>query len=408
MRRRGVMLALEGIRVLDLSNYVPGALCTMIIADFGAEVIKVEPAKPFPLGEMGYSPKGEDKRKEAAYFALNRNKKCIGLNLRSEAGRQIFYRMAKEADVVIEGYRPGVVDRLGVDYETIRKINPRIIYCSLSGYGQDGPYRLLSGHDINYISIAGVLGLLGTREGPPVIPLNLIADFAGVSLYGAIGILLAILARNKTGEGQYIDHTYLEGAVHLMTWFTHRYFMDGTMLKRGESWAHGAYPYYGVYKTKDGGYLSIGCLEPHFWDNLCDVLDKEEFKAYKWDMEMTYRPPDEKHDEIRTFLEQTFLTKTRDEWFDTLAGKDIPVGKVYSTDEVFTDPQIVHRKMVIEVEHPTLGSVRQVGILPKLSETPGRVRSLAPMHGEHTDAILKGLGYGDEEIDTFRREGNVG
>jgi crotonobetainyl-CoA:carnitine CoA-transferase CaiB-like acyl-CoA transferase len=181
------MLALEGIKILDLSNYVPGALCTMILADFGAEVIKVEPAKAFPMGDMGYSPGGKDKEREAAYFALNRNKKCIGLNLRSDEGRRIFHRMAKEADVVIEGYRPGVVERLGVDYKTVSGINPRIVYCSLSGYGQDGPYRLFSGHDINYISLAGVLGLIGPKEGPPSIPLNIIADFAGVSLYGAVG-----------------------------------------------------------------------------------------------------------------------------------------------------------------------------------------------------------------------------
>jgi crotonobetainyl-CoA:carnitine CoA-transferase CaiB-like acyl-CoA transferase len=153
-------------------------------------------------------------------------------------------------------------------------INPRIVYCSLSGYGQDGPYRLFSGHDINYISLAGVLGLIGPKEGPPSIPLNIIADFAGVSLYGAVGILLALMARGKSDKGQYIDHTYMEGAIHLITWFTHRFFMDGTVMKRGESWAMGTYPHYGVYKTRDGKYLSIGCLEPHFWDNLCKAIGR--------------------------------------------------------------------------------------------------------------------------------------
>jgi crotonobetainyl-CoA:carnitine CoA-transferase CaiB-like acyl-CoA transferase len=402
------MLALEGIKVLDLSNYVPGALCTMILADFGAEVIKVEPAKAFPMGDMGYSPGGKDKEREAAFFALNRNKKCIGLNLRSDEGRRIFHRMAKEADVVIEGYRPGVVERLGVDYKTIQGINPRIIYCSLSGYGQDGPYRLFSGHDINYISLAGVLGLIGPKEGPPTIPLNIIADFAGVSLYGTIGILLALEARNRTGKGQYIDHTYMEGALHLITWFTHRFFMDGTVMKPGVSWAQGAYPHYGVYKTKDGKWLTIGCLEPHFWDNLCKAVGKEEYMPYKWTMAMTFQGPEPKFDEIRAGMEKVFLTKTRDEWFDLLAANDVPVGKVNSLDETFQDPQILHRKMVIELDHPNLGKVKQVGILPKLSDTPGQFRRFAPVHGEHTDEILKALGFSGEEIEKLRKEGTAG
>jgi len=402
------MLALEGIKVLDLSNYVPGALCTMILADFGAEVIKVEPAKAFPMGDMGYSPGGKDKEREAAFFALNRNKKCIGLNLRSDEGRRIFHRMATEADVVIEGYRPGVVERLGVDYKTIQGINPRIIYCSLSGYGQDGPYRLFSGHDINYISLAGVLGLIGPKEGPPTIPLNIIADFAGVSLYGTIGILLALEARNRTGKGQYIDHTYMEGALHLITWFTHRFFMDGTVMKPGVSWAQGAYPHYGVYKTKDGKWLTIGCLEPHFWDNLCKAVGKEEYMQHKWTMAMTFQGPEPKFDEIRAGMEKVFLTKTRDEWFDLLAANDVPVGKVNSLDETFQDPQILHRKMVIELDHPKLGKVKQVGILPKLSDTPGQFRRFAPVHGEHTDEILKALGFSGEEIEKLRKEGTAG
>jgi crotonobetainyl-CoA:carnitine CoA-transferase CaiB-like acyl-CoA transferase len=199
--KEGHMLPLEGVLVLDLSNYSPGALCTMILADFGAEVVKIEPAQPFPHEGMGYSPKSEEKRRKAAFFALNRNKKSIGINLKSPKGREIFYRLVQNADVVIEGYRPGVVKRLAVDYETIRRISPRIIYCSLSGYGQDGPYSYYSGHDINYISISGVLGLIGPSEGAPSVPANVIADYAGASLYGAIAILLAYIARDKTGEG---------------------------------------------------------------------------------------------------------------------------------------------------------------------------------------------------------------
>lgn len=402
------MLPLEDITVLDLSNYVPGALCTMILADMGAEVIKVEPVHPFPLEDMGFSPKGEDKREKAAFFSLNRNKKSIGIDLRSDSGRRIFHHMSETADVIIEGYRPGVVKRMGIDYESIGRINPGIIYCSLSGYGQDGPYRLYSGHDINYIAQAGVLDLVGPREGPPCPPLNLVSDFAGASLYGAIGILLALLARGKTGEGQFIDHTYMEGALHMMTWFTHRFFQDGTVMKRGASWTSGTYPYYGVYRTKDDRYITIGCVEPHFWRRLCNLLGKEEYGEYLWDMEMTYAEPDEKRVEIRSFLEATFLTKARDEWFDLLAPQDIPVGKVNSMEEVFSDPQVLHRRMIMDVDDPGIGRVKQIAVLPKLSGTPGQIRTLSPLHGEHTDEILFRLGYQLKEIKKFRKEGVVG
>ncbi len=402
------MLPLEGITVLDLSNYVPGALCTMILADMGAEVIKVEPAQPFPYEDMGFSSKGEENRRKSAFFTLNRNKKSIGINLGTKEGQAAFYRMAKKADVVVEGYRPGVVTRLGIDYETIKKINSRIVYCSLSGYGQNGPYRLYPGHDINYISHAGILDLIGPAGGTPFVPLNLIADFAGASLYGAIGILLGILAREKTGTGQYIDHTYVEGALHLMTWFTQRFFQDGTMIKRGESWALGSHPYYGVYETKDGRYITIGCIEPHFWENLCKAIGLDEYAQHLWHMEMLYHSPDAKCDEMKAGLQKVFRTKTRDEWFDELIQKNIPVGKVYSFDEVFTDPQMVHRKMVIEVNDSKVGTVRQMGILPKLSDTPGQVRTLSPLHGEHTDEILLGVGYSLDEIDALRKGGIVG
>ncbi len=402
------MLALEGLKVLDLSNYVPGALCTMILADMGAEVIKVEPAQPFPYEDMGFSSKGEDKRRSSAFFTVNRNKKSIGVNLRVESGQKIFYSMVKDADVIVEGYRPGVVKRLGIDYETVNKMNPRIIYCSLSGYGQDGPYRLYPGHDINYISHAGIIGLIGPKEGPPYVPLNLIADFAGTSLYGAIGILLAVLARQKTGKGQFIDHTYVEGSLHQMTWFTQRFFQDGSVIKRGESWVCGSHPYYSVYKTKDGGYITIGCIEPHFWENLCRAIGKEEYIQYPWNMEMMYSKPDPKCEEMREGLQKVFLTKTRDEWFDQLIGKDICIGKVYSLDEVFTDPQMIHRQMVVEIDDPKVGKVKQIGVMPKLSDTPGQIRNLSPLHGDHTDEIMLSLGYDKQEIEDFKKQGIIG
>ena len=402
------MLALEGVKILDLSRLIPGAFCTMLLGDMGAEVLKIEAPGITKFMGSSRSLQEEENRKQVAYYAPDRNKKSIVVNLKSEAGREVFYRLSRHADVIVEGFRPGVAKRLGIDYETISKLNPNIIYCSLSGYGQDGPYHAFPGHDINYISMAGILDVIGSSEGPPVIPLNLVADFAGAALYGALGISIALVARNKTGKGQHVDMAYMDGAVSLMTWFNCGYFFDGSILKRGESWLHGAYPYYGVYETKDGKYITIGCLEPHFWENLCRFLGKEEYIPYHFALEHTFHKPEsEKWDEIRSSLKQIFLTKTRDEWFELLIRNDVPAGKVYTPDEVFSDPQVLHRQMVIEVEHPTLGKIKQVGIAPKLSGTPGKVRSLSPLPGEHTDEILQELGYKREEIENLRQEGVV-
>ena len=401
------MQALEDIKILDMSGLAPGALCTMLLGDLGAEVLKVESTIPSPLAGGGPSPKGEERREEAAYFALNRNKKSIALNLKSEAGQQIFYRLAQQADVVVEGYRPGVVKNLGVDYDTISKLNPGIVYCSLSGYGQDGPYRSFAGHDINYISFGGALGLIGPREGSPVVPLNLVGDFAGASLYGVIGILVALMARNKTGKGQYVDIAYMDGVVSLMGFFAMDYFRSGIVPRRGESVINGAYPFYGVYETKDGGYISIGCIEPHFWENLCRLLGKEDYIPYNVG-HSNLEPKDKKWKEISSDLKQVFLTKTRDEWFDLMIQKDIPVGKVYGLDEVFSDPQVLHRQMLLEVEHPALGKFKQAGIAPKLSQTPGKVRTLSPLLGEHSEEILRELGYSQGDIENLRQEGVIG
>ena len=402
------MLALEGVKVLDLSVLVPGAFCTMLLADMGADVLKIEAPIANEFRASSRALPEEEQRRAAAYYAPDRNKKSIVINLKSEAGRGVFYRLSRRADVIVEGFRPGVARRLGIDYEAINKLNPGIVYCSLSGYGQDGPYSAFPGHDINYIAMAGVLGLIGSAEGPPAIPLNLIADFAGAALYGAFGISVALVARNKTGKGQYVDVAYMDGAISLMNWFNCGYFFDRSTLKRGESWLHGAYPYYGVYETSDSKYITIGCLEPHFWENLCRLLGKEEYVSYHFALEHTFHKPEgEKWDEIRSSLRQIFLTKTRDEWFELLIHNDVPAGKVYAPDEVFNDPQVLHRQMVIELEHPALGRIKQVGVAPRLSRTMGKVRSLSPLPGEHTDETLQGVGYNREEIEDLRREGIV-
>jgi len=220
---------------------------------------------------------------------------------------------------------------------------------------------------------------------------------------------MALLARNRTGKGQYVDVAYMDGALSLLGEFAVPYFLAGAVSRRGETVLHGVYPYYGVYETKDGKYITIGCFEPHFWESLCKLFGREDFIPYHFSViHLLGKVEDKKWDEIRSFLEQTFLTKTRDEWFELLTEKDIPVGKVYTLDEVFSDPQVIHREMVVEVEHPTLGKVRQLGIVPKLSDTPGKVRNLSPLLGEHTAEILSGLGYTREEVDKLRQEGIIG
>jgi crotonobetainyl-CoA:carnitine CoA-transferase CaiB-like acyl-CoA transferase len=379
------MMPLEGIRVLDLTRLAPGPYCTMLLGDLGADVIIVE--EPPGVGrrfDMGMSERAQ------AYNALGRNKRSIGLNLKDEKAREVFLRLAEKADVVIEGFRPGVVKRLGVDYETVSTRNPRIIYCSLSGYGQTGPYAGLVGHDINYISVGGALGATGWPGQPPAIPLNLIADFAGGGLYAAFAILAAIIAREKTGRGQWVDMAMSDGVTSLLAMSGSQYFSAGLVPKRGEEMLNGVAPWYGSYETSDGKWLSIGCLEPWFWKELCEALGREEFIP-----EQNNR---EKWPEMFEFLKGKFKERTRDEWFEDLRRRDICVGPVYGLDEVFADPHVQAREMVVEVEHPEFGKVKQVGVGAKFSETPGSVRKTAPKRGGDTDDLLLEAGYSSEEI----------
>ena len=399
------MLALEGITILDLTWQGPGPFCTMLLGDLGAEVIRIG-APPTAGARQATREAG---KRELAYQASNRNKKSILLNLKSEEGRRIFHQLAEKTDVIVEGFRPGVAKRLGIDYPTIAKINPRVIYCAITGYGQDGPYRDLPGHDINYISFAGALNLIGEADGKPAIPLNLIADYGAGGMGAAVGILSALMARGKTGKGQYIDISLTDTVISLLTQpVVDPYFTSGVVPERGGHQLNGAYPYYNIYETKDGKFITLGCLEPWLWESLCREIGKEEFIPFNMTRGRLSSPAEEeKWQEISDYLGQLFLTKTRDEWFEFMSTKNIPIGKVYSMDEVFADPQVLHRKMVIEVEHPTEGKVKQVGIAIKLSDTPGAVRSFAPMPGEHTEAILAGLGYSKQRISQLRQEGMI-
>ena len=388
------MMPLEDIRILDLSRLAPGPFCSMLLADLGADVLLIEPPPDSRAGQGPGIGLGA-----AAYNALGRNKRSIVLNLRDDSARQVFYKLAESADVVLEGFRPGVVQRLGVDYDTLRERNTRLVYCSLSGYGQTGPYAGLVGHDINYISIGGALGLIGWPDQPPAIPLNVIADFAAGGLHAAFAILAALHARDRTGRGQFVDIAMSDGVLYLLAQVIGGYFSSGRVPGAGTTILNGGAAFYNVYQCRDGGWISVGSLEPHFWANPCRVMEREDFIPHQHDIT--------KRDEMLAHFRERFRSKTRDEWFEILKTTDICAAPVYALDEALADPHNQARGMVVEVEHPEVGTVRQVGIAAKFSETPGAVRSLAPAPGQHTGEVLAALGYDADAIRALRDQGAV-
>ncbi len=389
------MRVLDGIRVVDLTRLLPGNYCTMILGDMGAEVIKVEEPS---LGDYIRWAPPIVKGQSVSHLILNRNKKSIKLNLKSEKGKEVFCKLVERSDVVIECFRPGVVKRLGIDYESVSEVNRRIVYCSMSGYGQDGPYRDLSGHDVNYIGYGGVLGITGQSGDAPVIPGVQIADLT-TGLTAAMAIIAALLSQEKTGRGQYIDISFLDVVTSLMVLPAAFYIGDGRPPKRGEWLLNGGFPCYGVYEAKDGRYLTIGCLEKEFWINLCGALNVTDFIKYQ------YTTDDAKLKKMFQTMKEIFKGRPRKEWIKILAKEDVPCGPVYDVEEVFKDPQILHRKMVKEVEYPNVGRIKQIGIPMKFSETPCEIRSPPPSFGEHTKEILKWLGYIKTEIMSMEQEG---
>jgi crotonobetainyl-CoA:carnitine CoA-transferase CaiB-like acyl-CoA transferase len=389
--------ALHGVKVLDLTRLLPGNFCTLLLADYGADVLKIEDTDRGDYGRW-HPPRVRD---QSAYFlGLNRNKKSMKLNLKTDDGRGIFMQLARKRDVILEGFRPGVVDRLGVGYDAVRKVNPEIIYCSISGFGQDGPYRDKVGHDINYIGIGGILGITGQRDGPPIIPGSQIADIGGGGMMAAIGILMALVHRQKTGKGQYIDVSMLDGVVSWLSMFASKYFVDGEIPEPGGMMLNGRFPCYRVYKTKDDKYITLGALEEKFWNNLYQALEREDLIPHQF-------ATGSKRDEVVSQLEEIFLTKTRNEWMEYLEGLEICHGPVNDFQETFSDPQVLHREMVLEVDHPTEGRVKQVGFPIKFSETPGRVRLPSPGYGEHTREVLHELGYTEAKINTLEKSGVI-
>jgi alpha-methylacyl-CoA racemase len=390
------MGVLDGIKILELARVPPAELPGMMFADMGAQVLKIETPPD--------RPEDEEWRRRAAFAYVNRNKRSLALNLKAAEGQAILKRLATTADVLIEGFRPGVMTRLGADYETLKAANPRIVYCSLSGFGRNGPYRDYPAHDMNYLSLAGILGLIGEPDRKPQIPLNIIADYAGASMHGALGIMFALFARERTGRGQQVDVSYLDTSVALLAATPNMrfFFSDGLAPRRGGGFLGGSYPYYAVYETKDNRLLTIGCTEPWLWENFCNAVGRPDFARFARKPDQFVRAANAEEITAREEIQKIIRTRTRDEWFSILVKADVCVGKVYDPEEMVTDPQVQARDMVVDVEHPLHGKVREFGIPIKLSETPGTVRRAGPYTGEHSDEVLRELGLGAEEIRALR------
>ena len=371
--------ALSGITVVDLSRLLPGPYCSMILADHGARVIAIE-GKQFLADELFIN-------------TINRNKEHMSLNLKTAEGKQIFSRLVEKADVVLEGFRPGVVDRLGVDYGSVRKVNPKIIYCAITGYGQDGSFRDRVGHDVNYLSFAGVLNLMGEADRPPSIPGIQIADIAAGGMNAAIGILLALFHREKTGKGQYIDISMTDGMVAFLPMALHFQQMTGKDPRRGDAILSHRYACYNTYETADGRFLSIGAVENRFWKRLCEHLGVTEYATLQYD--------DSRREEILDFMRSTFKSKTIEEWDAELAHLEICWGKVQTFSEVLDDSLFREREMILELQGKTGEKQPAIGVPVKLSATPGSVRSQAVDFGKSTAPILKELGYSEKEIKGF-------
>jgi len=384
--------ALEGIRILDLSRMLPGPYCSMMLADLGAEVIKIE--EPTIGDPTRRSPPIIDGQ-SAPFAQVNRNKKSIAIDLKKSEGRDIFLKLASRADCVLEQFRPGVVDRLGINYETVSEVNPRIVYCSLTGFGQDGPHRERSGHDLNYLALSGVLGLTTDDRGKPVIPGVQVADLAGGMIAG-FAILAALLAREKTGSGQYVDVSMFDVMLSMLPIPAAHHFAGKTIPVGGKYVLSGAYPFYNVYQTSDGKFMTLGALEPKFWANFCKKIERDELIARQFDA-------GENRENLFEEVRNVFKSRTQSEWIELVREADCCCEPVLSMAEAFEHAQTRAREMIRQGPSIT----EQLGFSYKLSDTPPRETSRAPALGEHTAELLAEAGISKDEIIRLKEAGII-
>lgn len=379
------LCALSGLTVLDLSRLLPGPYCSMILADHGARVIMIE-----------------DRRFESEYGIPRmpmRNKEHMCLDLKSEEGKSVFFKLVEKADVILEGFRPGVVDKLGVDYDSVRKINPGIIYCSITGYGQTGPFKDRPGHDVNYMGESGLLSLVGEPDKPPNIPGFQVADLAGGGMNAVIGILLALVERNRSGKGQSIDISMTDGCASLLTLALDISQLTGLPITRSDSVLSQRYAFYNTYETSDGQYLSLGCVEARFWKHLCECLERPQWIERQFDE--THRV------EIIKDIRAIIKSKPLAHWQQHFDRADVCWGNILTVDEAMNSPLLKQREMSLEIPDTQGGHSTTLGIPIKLNRTPGTVQSNHPGFGQHGESILAELGYSADDIQSFKNRGII-
>lgn len=389
------MTLLSGIRVLDLSLQLPGPFCTMMMADYGADVVKID--EPNPRVRNPFM--AEEPGTGVVERYLNRGKKSVTLNLKEGEGKEIFRKLSAGADVVVEGFRPGVMKRLGLDPETLSPENPRLVYCSISGYGQTGPLRDSAGHDINYISYAGVLGACGRKGEPPTVPPVQIGDLFGGAMMALSGILMALFDREKTGKGRRIDVSMTDGALSMLSMHAAATLAGEIVPEPGNMMLTGMFPCYEVYRCADGGYVSLGPLEAWLWKGFVEAIGRPDLADGQYAL-------GEEGERVKSELSKLFARKTRDEWVRVFEGKDVCVSPVLSVGEALSHPNTMARKMVLQVESPLGGTDRQPGMPIKIDGVPEAPRR-APLLGEHDDEILAGLGYSTSRIADLRAKGVI-
>ena len=379
------MGALDGVRVIELAGIGPGPFCGMMLADMGADVVRIDRAGAVRGGDPANPPANVNAR----------GRRSIGVDLKSEEGRDLVLRMVADADVVFEGFRPGVAERLGIGPEDCMARNPAIVYGRMTGWGQDGPYAQTAGHDINYIALAGALAHMGRDDTGPVPPLNLVGDFGGGGMYLAFGIVCALLSARSTGEGQVVDAAMVDGAASLMSFFYGMLHTGFASERRGENMLDTGAHFYDVYECADGEYISIGSIEPQFYAELIEKLglDPDDFA----DQHDRSRWP-----ELKAKVAAVVATRTRDEWDAVLEGSDVCYAPVLAVSEAIEHPHHVARGTFVES-----GGLRQPGPAPRLSGTPGSIRRPPPHEGQHTDELLDELGLGANEVAALRASGAV-
>jgi alpha-methylacyl-CoA racemase len=394
-------LPLDGLKVLDLSRLLPGGFCSMLLADFGADVIKVEDTGmgDYVRWSPPYYEGAEDTAKGALFLALNRAKRSIRIDLKNDQGKEVLLRLVRDADVLLESFRPGVLDRLGVGYETLRGVNPGLVYCAITGYGQDGPNRDRSGHDMNYLGLNGVLGLTGDADGPPVQAAGQIADLGGGGLMGALGIMVALRERERSGEGQFVDCSMFDGALSWLALVAAEFFATGRAPRRGQLQLAGALTCYRPYACSDG-YVTLGALEPKFWKAWCHGVGREDLVNHAFD------PPGS---DAHRAVSEIFASRTREEWRLFASEHDCCLEPILDLDEALSSELVAAREMVVELDQPGAAeTVKLLGAPFKLSRTPAApVRAPGPGLGEHTAEVLAAAGFSDEQIAALHEAGAV-